>query len=281
MTAISFEVGHVKLAPDTLFLIAGPCVLEASNLGHEIACGLKEIAAKFSMPLIFKASYAKANRTSKDGYRGVGLAHGLEQMARIRQELGIPVLSDVHEEVEVAPAAEVLDVLQIPAFLCRQTGLLEVAAATGKAINVKKGQFMAPWDMKYAVEKISAQGNHKILLTERGASFGYNNLVVDIRSLPVMSKLGCLVVFDATHSTQLPGGGKGETAGQRDMVPYLVRAAVAAGCDGIFLEVHPEPSKSPSDRETIWPLAKLPELLEEVCAIRHSLQTVYAGRAKS
>ncbi len=275
---IRCDVGNLTLTQDKLFLIAGPCVLEDSAIGYEIACALKEITQKFAMPLIFKASYTKANRTSKAGYRGVGLHQGLAQMARIRQELQIPILSDVHEEAEVSSAAKVLDILQIPAFLCRQTALLEAAAATGKAINVKKGQFMAPWDMKYVVEKITAQGNHKIFLTERGASFGYNNLVVDIRSLPAMSKLGCFVVFDGTHSTQLPGGGKGETAGQREMVPFLVRAAVAAGCDGIFLEVHPEPAKSPSDRETIWPISQLPDLLEEIHAIRQALQNTFARR---
>lgn len=272
MTEVSFQIGKRQFNSQDFFLIAGPCVLEESQIGYEIACAVKEIAGRFNVPVIFKASYTKANRTSKDGYRGVGPKKGLAQLARIQAELDLPVLSDVHSEAEVLQAAEVLDVLQIPAFLCRQTELLEAAADTGKAINIKKGQFMAPWDMKHAVDKVVAMGNERIFLTERGAMFGYNNLVVDIRSFPIMSRFGCLVVFDGTHSTQLPGGGKGETAGQREMIPYLVRAAVAAGCHGLFLEVHPEPLKSPSDRESILPLKDLAGLLEEALAIRKALR---------
>lgn len=270
--AVAFSVGKLHLNQEKIFLMAGPCVLEESSIGHEIACALKEITQRYQIPLIFKASYTKANRTSKDSFRGPGLTEGLRQLARIKEELDIPVLSDVHCQTEVAPAAEVLDILQIPAFLCRQTELIEAVASTGRAVNLKKGQFLAPWDMQYAVEKVVNSGNQRVFVTERGACFGYNNLIVDIRAFPIMAKFGCMVVFDGTHSTQLPGGGKGITAGQRDMLPYLVRASVAAGCDGLFLEVHPEPHKSPSDRETIFPLAQLPELLEEVLAIRRALK---------
>lgn len=272
MQELVYNIGNQRIERGKLFLIAGPCVLENSNIGYEIACELKEITRKLDIPLIFKASYAKANRTSKKSYRGPGLQQGIEQMCRIKQELGIPVLSDVHSHDEVEPAAQILDVLQIPAFLCRQTHLIEKAAETGKAINIKKGQFMAPWDMKYAVEKVVESGNNQVFVTERGASFGYGNLVVDMRSFPIMSEFKCLVVFDGTHSNQLPGAGKGETAGNRAMVAPLVKAAVAVGCDGLFLEVHPQPEKSPSDRETIYPLAELPSLLEEVLAIRHALK---------
>lgn len=186
----------------------------------------------------------------------------MEQLQRIRKELQVPVLSDIHCITELESACEVLDVFQIPAFLCRQTFLVEAVARTGKPINIKKGQFLSPWDMKHVVEKVTAQGNQRVLVTERGATFGYNNLVVDMRTFPVMSQLDCLVVFDGTHSTQLPGAGQGETGGQREMVPYLVKASVAAGCDGLFLEVHPRPEESPSDRNTIYPLGQLRCLLE-------------------
>jgi len=269
---ISFPVGNIVLDQQHLFLIAGPCVLEESNIGYEIAGALKEITSVLKIPFIFKASYTKANRTSKSGYRGPGLERGLQQLARIRRDLGVPVLSDVHAETEVPAAGEVLDVLQIPAFLCRQTPLIEAAAQTGKAINLKKGQFLAPWDIKHGVEKVQSMGNDRVFVTERGVSFGYNNLVVDMRAFPIMRQLGCMVVFDGTHSTQLPSAGAGETGGQRDMTPPLVRAAVAAGCHGLFLEVHPNPAQSPSDRHSIYPLDQLTALLQQALAIYQIVQ---------
>ena len=262
MIASPFNVGQTQLSADQLFLLAGPCVLEESDIGYRIARELKSISQSLDIPLIFKASYHKANRTSKDSYRGPGIVEGLRQLAEIRHQLGIAVMTDVHEVAEVEQVAAVVDILQIPAFLCRQTSLIEAAAKTGKAVNVKKGQFLAPWDMQYVIEKIIACGNEKILVTERGASFGYNNLVVDCRNFPILSQYQCLVVFDGTHSTQLPGAGQGETAGQREMVPVLVKAAVAAGCHGLFLEVHPDPERSPSDRGSIFPLDQLLSLLQ-------------------
>ena len=252
--------------------MAGPCVLENSEIGYDIACAAKEITQKLGINYIYKASYTKANRTSKQSYRGVGLQEGLKQLARIREELGVPVMSDIHGLEDVEEAAEVLDIIQIPAFLCRQTTLIEKAAQTGKAINLKKGQFMAPWDMKYAVEKVIGEGNNQVFVTERGAMYGYNNLVVDMRSFPIMAKFPCMVVYDGTHSTQLPGQGTGETAGQREMIPYLVRAAVATGCDGLFLEIHPKPADSPCDRACLLPLLQLEELLKDVLAIRNAIQ---------
>ncbi len=266
-----FSVGNIVLDKKNLFLIAGPCVLEDSLLGYEIAGAIKEIAHSLEIPFIFKASYIKANRTSKDGFRGVGLEAGLVQLAKIKKELKIPVLSDVHCVYEVEKASQVLDVIQIPAFLCRQTSLIEAAAQTQCVVNVKKGQFMAPWDMKYPIEKITAMGNSRIIITERGASFGYNNLVVDMRAFPILSQMDCLVVFDGTHSTQLPAAGNGETGGQREMTPILVRSAVAAGCHGLFLEVHPNPFKSPSDRHSIFPISDLTKLLKDALAIYNCL----------
>ena len=262
-----FSVGDYKLNRDQLFLMAGPCVLEESNIGYEIAAATKKIAQELQIPFIFKASYLKANRSSKDGFRGIGVEKGLEQLRCIKEELHLPIMTDVHDLSEVERVAKVVDIMQIPAFLCRQTYLIEAVAKTGRAVNIKKGQFMAPWDMKYAVEKVQAMGNHRIFLTERGSTFGYNNLVVDIRSIPVMSQYDCLVVFDGTHSAQLPGAGKGETSGQREMVPFLVKSAVAAGCHGIFLEVHPNPETSPSDKANIYPLDGLAALLKTALAI--------------
>jgi 2-dehydro-3-deoxyphosphooctonate aldolase (KDO 8-P synthase) len=230
-----------------LVLIAGPCVIEDAGLTLDIARTLKHFSRELALPLIFKASYDKANRTSLGSFRGPGLEAGLEILARVKEEVGLPVLSDVHRVSEVAHAAEVLDVLQIPAFLCRQTDLVVAAAATGKPLNIKKGQFMAPWDMGPVVEKARSTGNTQIILTERGGSFGYNNLVVDFRSLAIMGALGCPVVLDVTHSVQLPGGQGSCSGGQREFVPLLARAGVAAGADGIFLEVHPEPEKARCD----------------------------------
>jgi 2-dehydro-3-deoxyphosphooctonate aldolase (KDO 8-P synthase) len=230
-----------------LVMIAGPCVIESAEATLEIARTLKDYAQELALPLIFKASYDKANRTSLASFRGPGLAQGLKILGRVKDEVGLAVLSDVHQVSDVGPAAQVLDVLQIPAFLCRQTDLVVAAAATGKAVNIKKGQFMAPWDMRQVVDKARSTGNNKILLTERGTMFGYNNLVVDFRSLPILRGLGCPVVLDVTHSVQLPGGQGECSGGQREYIPLLARAGVAAGVDALFMEVHPEPGKALCD----------------------------------
>jgi 2-dehydro-3-deoxyphosphooctonate aldolase (KDO 8-P synthase) len=250
-------------------MIAGPCVIEDERLTLEIAHTLKEYAAKLALPLIFKASYDKANRTSLASFRGPGLKAGLEILARVKEEVRLPVLSDVHRVSEVVPAAEVLDVLQIPAFLCRQTDLLVAAAVTDKPLNIKKGQFMAPWDMGQVVEKARSTGNSQIFLTERGNSFGYNNLVVDFRSLAIMRGLGCPVVLDATHSVQLPGGQGSCSGGQREFVPLLARAGVAAGVDGIFLEVHPEPARALCDGPNSLPLTEVLPLWRTLKALHN------------
>jgi len=250
-----------------LVLIAGPCVIE--NLEHTLrtAEALRKIAARLGIGLVFKASYDKANRTSVTAFRGPGLDAGLQILARVKSDVGLPVLSDVHDITQVAPAAEVLDVLQIPAFLCRQTDLLAAAGATGKVINVKKGQFLAPWDMQNAVGKLEAVGNRNILLTERGASFGYNNLVVDMRALSIMRETGCPVIFDATHAVQLPGGAGTASAGQRQFVGTLSRAAAGAGIDGLFWEVHEDPDRALCDGPNSLPLAQVEGLLRQILAI--------------
>jgi 2-dehydro-3-deoxyphosphooctonate aldolase (KDO 8-P synthase) len=235
------------LGKGDLVMIAGPCVIESADATLTIARTLKEYARELGLPLIFKASYDKANRTSLSSFRGPGLVQGLEILARVKDEVGLAVISDVHQVTDVAPAAEVLDILQIPAFLCRQTDLLVAAAQSGKAVNIKKGQFMAPWDMGQAVDKVSATGNRRVLLTERGAMFGYNNLVVDFRSLPIMRDLGCPVVLDVTHSVQLPGGQGACSGGQRQYIPLLARAGVAVGVDALFMEVHPDPDQALCD----------------------------------
>ncbi|RJX35433.1 MAG: 3-deoxy-8-phosphooctulonate synthase [Desulfurivibrio sp.] len=251
-----------------LLLIAGPCVLESEEIARRIAAQVKEVSGRLGISFVFKASFDKANRTSLSSYRGPGLTEGLRMLAAIRQEFRIPVVSDVHEVSQVEQAAEVLDILQIPAFLCRQTDLLVAAARTGKVVNVKKGQFMAPWDMEHAVAKIRQSGNRRILLTERGTTLGYNNLVVDMRSLPIMRSLGCPVIYDATHSVQLPGGAGGSSGGQRQFIAPLSRAAVAAGVDGLFMEVHPEPAKALCDGPNSLPLDQLEALLTTLVAIR-------------
>ncbi|MDD2542362.1 MAG: 3-deoxy-8-phosphooctulonate synthase [Desulfuromonadaceae bacterium] len=245
-----------------LVLIAGPCVIENEIATMRHAERLMAICNGLSIPLIFKASYDKANRTSINAYRGPGLKEGLAILRKVKEALGVPVISDIHSIEQIAPAAEVLDVLQIPAFLCRQTDLLIAAAKSGRVINVKKGQFLAPWDMKNVAGKIAASGNENIILTERGASFGYNNLVVDMRSFPVMRATGYPVVFDATHSVQLPGGQGDSSGGQREFVEYLSRAAVATGIDGIFMEVHEDPDKALCDGPNSIPLSELPGLLK-------------------
>jgi 2-dehydro-3-deoxyphosphooctonate aldolase (KDO 8-P synthase) len=244
-----------------LFLIAGPCVIESEAHARKIAEELKRIAGDCGVPLIFKASYDKANRTSVKSYRGPGLQEGLRILGKIKSELKLPILTDIHEPAHAAPAAEVCDVLQIPAFLSRQTDLLVAAAKTGRVVNVKKGQFVSPWEMSNAVEKITSAGNEKIILTERGASFGYQNLVVDMRSFPILRKLGCPVVFDVTHSVQLPGGQGHASGGQPEFIEPLARAGVAAGVDGVFLEVHDNPAKALSDGSNALPLTELPGLL--------------------
>lgn len=250
-----------------LLLIAGPCVLESEDLAREVAAALKEMAGRLSISLVFKSSFDKANRTALDSYRGPGMEKGLQILADIRQDFNVPVISDIHETRQVQEAGQVLDVLQIPAFLCRQTDLLVAAARSGKAINLKKGQFVAPWDMANAVNKIRAFGNKNLMLCERGFSLGYNNLVVDMRALPVMHSLGCPVIFDATHSVQLPGGAGNSSGGQREFIAPLARAAVAAGLDGIFMEVHPRPEKALCDGPNSMPLERVEALLKVLLKI--------------
>lgn len=261
----NFSIG----GKNPLTLIAGPCVIESEKIVRDIAEKLKRITQDLNVPFIFKASYDKANRSSIQSFRGPGLKEGLKILQKIKTDLELPILSDVHKEEEVEPAAEVLDVLQIPAFLCRQTDLLVKAASTGKPVNVKKGQFMAPWDMKNVVNKLEESGNKNILLTERGATFGYNNLVVDMRSLVLMRDYGYPIVFDATHSLQQPGGQGTKSGGQREMVPDLARGAVAVGCDALFMEVHPDPDKALSDGPNMLKLDLLPELLEQLITLDH------------
>ena len=257
-----------------LLLLAGPCVLESEAMAREIAAETGAICVRLGINFVFKASFDKANRTSISSFRGPGLHKGLEILARLRQDLRLPIVSDIHEPAQAAPAGEVLDIIQIPAFLCRQTDLLLAAAATGKAVNVKKGQFLAPWDMVHAVGKLREAGCRNILLTERGASFGYNNLVVDMRSFQVMRSFGCPVVFDGTHSVQLPGGAGASSGGQREFIPLLTRAAMAAGIDGLFLEVHPDPDKALCDGPNSLPLAGLEALLKDLLRVRSALTSV-------
>ncbi|HEU4765021.1 MAG TPA: 3-deoxy-8-phosphooctulonate synthase [Candidatus Eisenbacteria bacterium] len=263
------RVGPVAFGPERLGLIAGPCALEDEGEAMEIAREVKRIAGSLGMPFVFKASYAKANRTSGDSYRGPGPSEGLRSLARIREAADVPVTSDVHESTEVGDAAAVLDLLQIPAFLCRQTPLIEAAAQTGKPLHVKKGQFLSPSGMRHVVDKARAAGAAGVILTERGTTFGHGDLVVDFRGLPTMRALGCPVFFDATHSVQRPAGV--ETGGDRAMIPILARAAVAAGADGIFIETHPAPERARSDRESQWPLAELEELLRSLMKIRQAV----------
>ncbi len=261
-------IGSIKIGGNRpLVLIAGPCVMESEADTLHCAERLMTIANGVAVPLIFKASYDKANRTSVTSYRGPGIKEGLRILAKVKEALGVPVLSDIHSIEQVAPAAEVLDVLQIPAFLCRQTDLVVAAAKTGRVINIKKGQFLAPWDMENVVGKALSAGNERIILTERGVSFGYNNLVSDMRSIPIMRKTGFPVVFDATHSVQLPGGQGGTSGGQREFVEYLGRAAVATGIDGIFMEVHENPEKALCDGPNSIRLDDLPALLKKLKAI--------------
>ena len=258
-----------------LFFIAGPCVIESGQATLAIAAELKKLADKYQLPLIFKSSYDKANRTSHRSFRGPGLEEGLEILATVRRECNLPVLSDVHSVAQVEKAAKVLDILQIPAFLCRQTDLIMAAAATGKPVNLKKGQFMAPWDMANVVAKVHAQGNRQVLLSERGTTFGYNNLVVDMRSLQLMREHG-LVVFDATHSVQLPGGAGESSGGDRHFVESLARAAVAVGVDGVFLEVHNDPEQARCDGPNSLPTNDIEDLVGVLLAI-HGVVTPQTG----
>ena len=247
-----------------LFVIAGPCVIENEKMVLQTAQALADICSDLDLPLIFKASYDKANRTARDSFRGPGLKRGLAILKKVKRQFGLPILTDVHEIAHCKPVAEVADVLQIPAFLCRQTDLVQAATRTKRCVNVKKGQFLAPWDMRNVIAKITAVGGRNILLTERGSSFGYNNLVADMRSLPLLRELGWPVVFDATHSVQTPGGGPGGTVtgGDRRMALVLARSAVAAGCDGIFLETHPHPDRARSDAANQLPLGEVKALLK-------------------
>src|SRR5882757_5878457 len=258
MKLTSFEVG-----PDRpFFLIAGPCVIESEGLVIDVAGRLKEMTAALEIPFIFKASFDKANRSSRASFRGPGLQQGLKALNKVREQVGVPVLTDVHEDTPLAEVAAVVDVLQTPAFLCRQTNFIVNTASQGKPVNIKKGQFLSPWEMQNVVDKARSTGNEAILVCERGFSFGYNNLVSDMRSLSILRATGCPVVFDATHSVQLPGGQGSASGGQREFVPVLARAAVASGVSGLFMETHPRPDEALSDGPNAVPLARMPELLE-------------------
>ncbi|HEX3894902.1 MAG TPA: 3-deoxy-8-phosphooctulonate synthase [Rudaea sp.] len=263
MNLCGFEVGLDK----PLFLIAGPCVVESQQLQIDTAGTLKEITGKLGIPFIFKSSFDKANRTSASSFRGLGMAEGLRILSEVKKQVGVPVLTDVHEYTPMDEVAAVVDVLQTPAMLCRQTDFIQKVASAGKPVNIKKGQFLSPWEMKHVSEKALATGNTQIMVCERGASFGYNNLVSDMRSLAVMRDTGCPVVFDATHSVQLPGGAGGKSGGQREFVPVLSRAAVAVGIAGIFMETHPDPEKALSDGPNAWPLGKMKVLLETLVVL--------------
>lgn len=264
MKLCGFDVGLNK----PLFLIAGPCVIESEQMAIDTAGQLKEICQKLGIPFIYKSSYDKANRSSGKTFRGFGMEAGLKILEKVKAQIGVPVLTDVHSEDEIAPVAAVVDVLQTPAFLCRQTDFIHAVAQSGKPVNIKKGQFLSPWDMKNVVDKArEVSGGDTIMVCERGASFGYNNLVSDMRSLAVMRNTGCPVVFDATHSVQLPGGQGTSSGGQREFVPVLARAAVAAGVSGLFMETHPDPSKAMSDGPNAFPLGHLSEMLQTLKAL--------------
>jgi 2-dehydro-3-deoxyphosphooctonate aldolase (KDO 8-P synthase) len=259
MKLAGFDVG----LEHPFFLIAGPCVIESERLALESAAALKDITGALGIPFVYKSSFDKANRSSHTSFRGLGMEQGLAILARVRREVGVPVLTDVHEKDEIAPVAAVVDVLQTPAFLCRQTDFIQAVVRAGKPVNIKKGQFLSPQEMRNVVEKARAAGGEgRVLVCERGVSFGYHNLVSDMRSLSVMRETGCPVVFDATHSVQLPGGQGGRSGGQREFVPVLARAAIAAGVAGLFMETHPDPDRALSDGPNAWPLARMRELLE-------------------
>ena len=267
------KLAHFSAGIDQpLFLIAGPCVIESATLVHDVAGRLKEMTAALGVPFIFKASFDKANRTSAKSFRGPGLAAGLKILHDVRQKLGVPVLTDVHEDTPLGEVAAVVDVLQTPAFLCRQTNFILNVSRQGKAVNIKKGQFLSPWEMQNVVDKARSTGNAQIMVCERGFSFGYNNLISDMRALSVMRATGCPVVFDATHSVQLPGGQGGSSGGQREFVPVLARAAVAAGIAGIFMETHPDPEHALSDGPNAWPLDRMRSLLETLVTLDRAVK---------
>ena len=259
--------GHEVGADRPFFLIAGPCVVESEALVIDVAGRLKEITDRLGIPYVFKASYDKANRSSRTSFRGPGLEQGLKALEKVRGQIRVPVLTDVHEDTPLAEVAAVVDVLQTPAFLCRQTNFIVNAASQGKPVNIKKGQFLSPWEMSNVVEKARSTGNEQIMVCERGFSFGYNNLVTDMRSLSVMRGTGCPVVFDATHSVQLPGGRGDTSGGQREFIPVLARAAVAAGVAGLFMETHPDPARALSDGPNAWPLDRMESMLAVLTAI--------------
>lgn len=269
MKLCGFEVG----LNHPFFLIAGPCAIESESLALSTAETLRDLCARLGIPFIYKSSYDKANRSSGKSFRGPGMDEGLRILEKVKREIGVPVLTDVHEKEDVAVVAEIVDVLQTPAFLCRQTDFIQAVAAAGKPVNIKKGQFLAPWDMLHVAAKAKATGNDQIMVCERGASFGYNNLVSDMRSLAVMRQTDCPVVFDATHSVQLPGGQGDHSGGQREFIPVLARAAVAAGISGLFMETHPQPAEALSDGPNAWPLGRMESLLR---TLQHIDQLVKA-----
>lgn len=269
MHLCGFEVG----ADRPFFLIAGPCVVESMQLQLDVAGKLREITTRLGIPFVFKSSFDKANRSSGQSFRGPGLEEGLKVLAEVRRQIGVPVLTDVHEYTPIAEVASVVDVLQTPAFLCRQTDFIRNVASAGKPVNIKKGQFLAPWDMKHVVDKARSTGNQSIMVCERGVSFGYNNLVSDMRALVVMRETGAPVVFDATHSVQLPGGQGDRSGGQREFVPALARAATAVGIAGLFMETHPDPDQALSDGPNAWPLGQMEELLETLLAIDRAVKS--------
>jgi len=265
------KVGNVIFGKDNLGIIAGPCVIENRDHSLEMSYAIKEVSEDVGIPIIFKSSFDKANRTSIKSFRGPGIEKGMRILSDVKTETGLKVLTDIHSPDQAGLVSDVVDIIQIPAFLSRQTDLLIAAAKTGKPINIKKGQFLAPWDVEHIVKKIEESGSQNILLTDRGAQFGYNNLVSDMRAIPLMKQFGYPVIFDATHSAQLPGGSGGYSSGMRDMIPTLARAAVAAGCNGVFIEVHNNVDKAKSDAATQWPLDKLATLLIELKKIHNSL----------
>jgi len=266
------EVAQWKIGPgNPLLWILGPCVIESRDLVLSVADHLASMASRMKIQVVFKSSFDKANRSSGKTFRGPGIQEGMRILEEVRQKTGLPVLTDIHETAQAQPAAEVCDILQIPAFLARQTDLLFAAGKTGRVINVKKGQFMAPWDMKNVVSKLAEVDNHRVILTERGSTFGYGNLVTDMRSIPLMQDLGAPVVFDATHAVQMPGAGGDRSSGDRRMVPYLAEAAVAAGCDGLFLETHPDPENALSDGPNMIALSNLSKLIETCMRIRQAI----------
>jgi 2-dehydro-3-deoxyphosphooctonate aldolase (KDO 8-P synthase) len=268
MKLCHFEAG----LDQPLFLIAGPCVIESEGLALETSAQLKAMAEKLGIPFIYKSSFDKANRSSSQSYRGPGMEEGLRILEKVQRDIGVPVLTDVHEDTPLDEVADVVDVLQTPAFLCRQTNFIHNVARTGKPVNIKKGQFLAPWDMGNVVDKARETGNEQIMVCDRGYTFGYNNLISDMRSLSVMRDTGCPVVFDATHSVQLPGGQGSSSGGQREFVPVLARAAVAAGISGIFMETHPDPAQALSDGPNAWPLDKMAALLETLMTIDRTVK---------